>query len=316
MAQPPVEASPEAPVYRPRRISESRFLTVRRLRYHLRVWQPDPARPVDGDLWLLHGWMDVSASFQFLVDAMRGNWRIHAPDWRGFGLTDRPDADCYWFPDYMADLDELLRQVAGDEPVDLIAHSMGGNVAMLYAGARPARVRRLVNLEGVGLRDVPPEEAPQRYEAWLDELRAGARLRDYADLSQVAARMMRSNPRLLPDRAAFLAGHWSRLTAEGRRELLGDPAHKIVNAVLYRAEEVQACWRRIAAPVLLVLAGESQAHRVFLREPAFQQRLLAVSGLRQVVLEQAGHMLHHDQPEALAALLEDFLAQPVAGRGA
>jgi pimeloyl-ACP methyl ester carboxylesterase len=79
---------------------------------------------------------------------------------------------------------------------------------------------------------------------------------------------------------------------------------------------VQACWRRIAAPVLLVLAGESQAHRAFLREPAFQQRLQAVRGLRQVVLEEAGHMLHHDQPQALARLLEAFLGEPVAGPSA
>jgi pimeloyl-ACP methyl ester carboxylesterase len=261
---------------------------------------------------LLHGWMDVSASFQFLVDAMQGNWRIVAPDWRGFGLTDRPAADCYWFPDYLADLDELLRQMAGEAPVDLVAHSMGGNVAMLYAGTRPERVRRLVNLEGVGLRDAPADEAPRRYEAWLDALQRGARLRDYADLGEVAARMMRSNPRLSVDKAAFLAQHWSQPTAEGRRELLGDPAHRIVNAVLYRADEVLACWRRIAAPVLLVLAGESEAHRAFLREAAFQRRLQAVTRLEQTVLEEAGHMLHHDRPQALAALLEAFLDRTAA----
>ncbi len=300
--------------YLPRRSSTSRFPSVRGLRYHLRVWEPDPGRPVDGDLWLLHGWMDVSASFQFLVDAMRGNWRVFAPDWRGFGLSERPAADCYWFPDYLADLDELLRQVAGDAPVDLIAHSMGGNVAMLYAGARPARVRRLINLEGVGLRDSPADDAPHRYEAWLDELQRGTRLRDYADLGEVAARMMRSNPRLSQDKAAFLARHWSRPTAEGRRELLGDPAHRIVNAVLYRADEVLACWRRIDAPVLLVLAGESEAHRAFLREEAFQRRLRVLRSIEQRTLEGAGHMLHHDRPQALADLVEAFLAgAPSAG---
>ena len=47
---------------------------------------------------LLHGWMDVSASFQFLVDALRGDWDVYAPDWRGYGLTDWGKADCYWFP--------------------------------------------------------------------------------------------------------------------------------------------------------------------------------------------------------------------------
>jgi len=74
---------------------------------------------------MLHGWMDVSASFQFVVDALRRSWRVLAPDWRGYGLTDRAQADCYWFPDYLADLDQLLDALLPDEPVALVGHSMG-----------------------------------------------------------------------------------------------------------------------------------------------------------------------------------------------
>ncbi|MCX8006223.1 MAG: alpha/beta fold hydrolase, partial [Burkholderiaceae bacterium] len=96
--------------------SRSRFLEIRALRYHLREWGPAEA-PL---LVMLHGWMDVSASFQFVVDALRGEWHVVAPDWRGYGLTDRARADCYWFPDYLADLEFVLDAVSPGEPAVLI----------------------------------------------------------------------------------------------------------------------------------------------------------------------------------------------------
>jgi pimeloyl-ACP methyl ester carboxylesterase len=252
--------------------------------------------------------MDVSASFQFLVDALTRNYRILAPDWRGFGLTDRPQADCYWFPDYMGDLEALLDQCLPGEAVDLVAHSMGGNVAMLYAGVRPQRVRRLINLDGVGMPASRPENAPARYAEWLDELREGARLRDYASREEVAERLCRNNPRLSAARAAFLAQHWSAPNAAGRFELLGDPAHKLVNPQLYRVEEAVACWRAITAPVMLVFAGEAGRWQKFVSSGSFRIRLSAIRHLRTEKVADAGHMLHHDQPERVAALIEDFLA--------
>ena len=112
------------------RQSESRFVTIRGLRYHVRHW-PAAGAP---KIVLLHGWMDVSASFQFLVDELAQDWDVYAPDWRGYGLTEWGRADCYWFPDYIADLDALLREISSMEPVNLVGHSLGGNVAALYAG--------------------------------------------------------------------------------------------------------------------------------------------------------------------------------------
>ena len=118
--------------------------------------------------------MDVAASGQCVVDAMREDRHIIAPDWRGYGDTawDGAAPDSYWFPDYLGDLDALLDALAGEQPVDLVGHSMGGHVATLYAGARPQRIRRLVNLEGFGMPASPPEQAPKRYAQWLDEIRA------------------------------------------------------------------------------------------------------------------------------------------------
>src|SRR5262249_61373974 len=121
----------------------------------------------DPKLVLLHGWMDVSASFQFLVDALRGDWYVIAPDWRGFGLSQWV-ASGYWFPDYIADLEALVAQVSPDAPVNGVGHSMGGNVAGLYAGVRPARVAKLALLEGVGPPAAPGRHAPEPQSKSLD----------------------------------------------------------------------------------------------------------------------------------------------------
>jgi pimeloyl-ACP methyl ester carboxylesterase len=286
--------------------SESMFLEVRGLRYHCRCWG-DAAAP---KLVLLHGWMDVSASFQFFVDALQGQWRVIAPDWRGYGLTQWSGADSYWFPDYLADLDALLARISSTEPVVLAGHSMGGNVACLYAGVRPDRVAKLVNLEGVGLSAADASRAPRRYAEWLVELGEPQRFRDYASFDELAARLCKSNPRLAPERAAFLAEHWGEAMSDGRVALRSDPAHKRVNPVLYRLDEAKACWRLVAAPVLWVEGGESQTSgRLRIDGADLAERKHSFANLTARTLPGAGHMLHHDQPEALAQMVEEFLRE-------
>lgn len=299
------------------RPDRSRYLGLRGLRYHLREWGPADA-PAQHTLVMLHGWMDVSASFQFVADALAAGWRVVAPDWRGYGLTDSGPGDCYWFPDYLADLEFILDDVYRREPARLVGHSMGGNVAMLYAGIRPQRVRAVANLEGFGLRGARFEQAPARYAQWIDELKTGASLRDYASQDEVAARLRKTNPRLSADRAAFLAEHWALPDGSGRFRVAGDPAHRIVNPTLYRIDEVLACWRQIECPVLWVQGAQTEVlHHV---APTTDEALIEIDRRRSVlrdvetaIVEGAGHMLHHDRPEEVARLIEDFFDRRAAG---
>lgn len=286
------------------REAESLFFTVRRLRYHVRHWPGAASRRVV----LLHGWMDVSASFQFLVDALSPDWDVYAPDWRGYGLSEWSGADCYWFADYIADLDQLLERVQPESAVNLVGHSLGGNVAGLYAGIRPERVAKLVNLEGFGMAPTRPDQAPKRYARWLEELRVAPRLRPYPSYAALADRMQQNNARLTRARAEFLARHWGKESAEGGVVLRSDPAHKLVNATLYRIEESRACWERVSAPVLWVDAAESDTlKRMGLSPEEYAARRVAFGRLRHETVRDAGHMLHHDQPETLARLIADFL---------
>ena len=289
-------------MYVPRVPSRSETLVVRGVPHHLRHWGK-PCAPL---LLALHGWMDVAASFQFVADHLADRWHIVAPDWRGFGLTGPTGVDCYEFSDYLGDLDALLRHLSPDAPVPLVGHSMGGNIAMLYAGVRPERISAVVNLEGLGLPGTQAQDVPARLASWLDQLVEGAKLQDYASADAVAERLRKTNPRLTPDRAAFLAQHWAK-EVNGRWVLLADPAHKILNRVAYRVDEVQACWRAIQAPVLWVEADDSDILRRMTALPDYRSRLEAVRHLRQATVANASHMLHHDQPEAVAQLVAEFL---------
>jgi pimeloyl-ACP methyl ester carboxylesterase len=293
--------------------SRSEFIPIRKHQYHVHVW--GTPRTDVAPLMMVHGWMDVGASFQFVVDALAQDRYVVAPDWRGYGQTTGPDTDNYWLADYMADLDFLLDHYSPGAQVDLLGHSMGGNVVMLYGGVRPERIRRLINLEGFGMPATVPTQAPARYAKWMDGLKSLQRgeldLRAYPEVSGVARRLMKTNPRLSQDKADWLAQHWSAPNAQGQWQILGDPAHKIVNAHLYQVEEAKACYSCISAPLLAVEASSNEMGNWYKGGYTLEQyheRLKVVPNVQVKVIQDAGHMLHHDQPEQLAAMVEAFLA--------
>jgi len=284
--------------------SRSIIHDVRGLRYHIRTWGNEQ----QPKLFLLHGWMDVSASFQFMVDALRGDWHVLAPDWRGFGLSEWQKGG-YFFADYIADLEVLLNDFSAHKPATLIGHSMGGNIACLYAGVRPERVERVINLEGFGLPATAPEQAPRRYAKWLAEMADPPRFRPYADFEALAKRLQANNPRLTHDKALFLAHHSGKSLPGGEVTFSSDPTHKATGPVLYRLEEAMACWRHIAAPVLWVAAEDSPIYKRHLAAADdYARRKACFAKLDEVVIPNSGHMMHHDSPEQLAAVVEDFLS--------
>lgn len=286
--------------------SRSEYLTLRGLRTHLRIWGSDGAPRI----YCLHGWMDVSASFQYLADCLLPDWQVIALDWRGFGMTERTTSGLYFFPEYLADLDALLG-LRETGPIRLIGHSMGGNIACLYAGIWPERVSHLVTLEGFGLPPTQPAEAPSRYRNWLAEVADPTPEKRYASYGELAERFCQRYPLLPADRALFLARQSARELSDGQIELLADPRHRHVNPVLYRLEEAQACWRNITAPVLWLEGDQSQIARRFHAHPEdYAARQASFQRLTTQVLAHSDHMLHIEQPEIIGAALTDFFGAP------
>ena len=298
--------------YVPRRPSSSQRVTLRGLAHHVLTWG-DARAP---KLFLLHGWMDVAASFQFLVDALAGEWHVIAPDLRGFGRSEWSPQG-YWFADYIADVDALLEHFSPDAAVNIVGHSLGGNVVLHYAGVRPQRVSKVVSLEGFGIPAEDASLAPVKLAKWLDALRAGTGFADYADLEGVASRLMKNNPRLSADKARFLANEWAAIGPDGRARLRSDPRHKLPFPTVYRMEEVHAVWREIRAPTLWIAALQSHIPKWLDDHPegegapetlsGVRRRIGHIAGATLVTIPDAGHMLHHDQPQAVARAIETFL---------
>jgi pimeloyl-ACP methyl ester carboxylesterase len=295
--------------YQPRREPWHEDLEVRGLRHRLTWW----GEPSDSPIVLLHGFMDSGEAWQFLVDCLPESWSCVAPDWRGFGRTEWP-AGGYWFPDYLADLEALLDALAPRGPARVIGHSMGGNIATLYAGIRPQRLAWLVNLEGFGPLRTTADCTPERYETWLDQCKKTPCASRYKSLSSFAAALRVRNPRLTRAKAEFIARAWTRPVDSGI-ELAADPRHQLAAPAVHSREEVEACWRRVEIPVLLLM-GQHSDRRPQLGSDATDERFRSIfRDARLGTLPGVGHMLHHEDPETVARHIQEFAAE-TAARGA
>ena len=285
--------------------SRTEQLDIRGLRYNVRHWGAADAPA----FFLLHGWMDSSPTFQFLVEALQQEWHVIAPDWRGYGQSEwlgRP----YWFPDYYGDLDALLAHYSPDRPARLVGHSMGANIAAIYASARPLRVSQVAMLDFLGLMATQSKDAPKQLGQWLDHLGTTPRLNTYADHAALQRRMQQVNPRLSGEKAAYLAHALSRVLDDGRVQMACDPWHRVPAPILYRIDDQTACWGAIEAPVLMLEADDGFVHERFGDDPDERLRRLASFRNSQVeTITASSHNLQHDQPEKVAEALERFLTR-------
>jgi pimeloyl-ACP methyl ester carboxylesterase len=290
-------------MYRPVRTPRIERLSIRGLQHRLTWWGERTDTPVV----LLHGFMDCGATWQFLVDCLPESWSCVAPDWRGFGDTAWASGG-YWFPDYFADLEALLAVLVPRGPARVVAHSMGGNIAGMYAGVRPQRLAWLVSLDATGLPRAHAAQAPERYAQWLDELNRPPQGTDYRSLEHLVSSLRMRNPRLTAERAEFIARAWASETpsATGGVGMRFDPRHRIVNPVLYRRDEAEACWARMQIPMLLLRAGLSE-FRDRLGADGDDERVRAhYRNLHIVNLPNVGHSMHHEDPQTVARHIVDF----------
>lgn len=281
-------------------------LDVRGLSIHYLEWG-DPSGEL---LILVHGFLDHARSWQPFVGALQEKsarpLRIIAPDCRGHGDSGWVGAGGYYhFPDYLFDLDSLIHGL-GKTPVTLMGHSMGGTISFLYTGTFPRRVKKLILVEGIGPLGMAFADAPQRMEKWLAEVNtlAQRRVREYSSLESAAQRLRRTDPRLKPELALRLAKWGMKQNESGKWTWKFDPLHRTVSPQPFYTGQALEFFRRIECPVLFVQGKESrQAPR-----PDMQQRLEAIAHRTLVQIEDAGHMIHHDNPEGLAEAILKFLA--------
>jgi len=250
---------------------------------------------------ILHGFLEQGAAWERVAEQLPGRYII-APDQRGHGLSEHIGAGgFYHFWDYVSDLDALVTSLGGT--VDLVGHSMGGTVATYFAGARSDAVRRLVIVEGLGPPDMTAA-ALKRSRDFLEHLRKPRTHRRLEDLSAAVARMRYWNTTLASEVAERLAERITEPHPEGGLRWTWDPLHRATAPVPFSAELFQQWIRAITAPTLLV-EGSASLFRV----PDGAERAASLTDARSVTIDGAGHLIHHDRPEALARVIREHLSQ-------
>jgi pimeloyl-ACP methyl ester carboxylesterase len=148
-------------------------------------------------------------------------------------------------------------------------------------------------------------DAPLRMEKWLGELRDRGRshFREYGDPAEGARQLQHTNPRLGAELALSLARAGMRQTQNGKWMWKFDPLHRTTSPQPFYSAQALEFLRRIECPVLIV-EGE-QSHQA--RRGDKQTRVGVLRDKRIAQVENAGHMVHHDNPGKLAELLADFL---------
>jgi pimeloyl-ACP methyl ester carboxylesterase len=272
------------------------------LRTHYLEWDA----PGDHTLLLIHGFLDFAWTWEPLVAAgISERFHVIAPDLRGHGDSDRVGAGGYYhFPDYLADVAELIEKTARAR-LSIVGHSMGGSVAAYYTGTYPSRVHRLALLEGTGPPDMPPI-GPERIAGWLESWKRVRETpsRSFASIEEAAARLRQWDALLDADLARQLAARGTVAGPDGRVRFKHDPVHATTGPFGFQVEWAMRFWRKITCPVLLVDGGASS----FRHPPAeAERRAGAFVDVRRMVLDGAGHMMQRHRPVQLARALLDFL---------
>jgi pimeloyl-ACP methyl ester carboxylesterase len=275
-----------------------------RLRLHYVDWGNPGAPP----LLLLHGGQDHCRSWDWVAQALRADFHIIAPDLRGHGDSQWPSDGNYRVSAFIYDLAQLIHQ-QDLAPLSILAHSLGGNIAVRYTGIYPETVRRLVAIEGLGLppkvatiRDVKAIE--HRMSDWIGEQRrlSTRQPRRYASIEQALTRMREENGFLSPDQALHLTQHGVSQNEDGSYSWKFDNYIRSIPPTDLTGAEVQRLWGKISCPTLLVYGQESWDSN-----PALDGRLQYFANARVSLYERAGHWVHHDRLEAFVEEAADFL---------
>ncbi len=278
-----------------------------RLRLHYVDWGNPEAPP----LLLVHGGRDHCRNWDWVAAALRDEWHVIAPDLRGHGDSQWSTDGSYWMAGYIYDLAQLIHQQRL-APVTIVAHSLGGHIALRYAGIYPDAVARLVAIEGLGLPVAKLAEraartAAQRMDEWIREQRtlAGRLPRRYASIEEAFKRMQGENPHLSAEQARHLTVHGANQNEDGTYSWKFDNYVRAWPPYDMSTRDVHALWERIACPTLILYGKESWAGN-----PVDDGRAAHFRHATVVGIDRAGHWLHHDRLDDFLAILRAFLAGP------
>jgi pimeloyl-ACP methyl ester carboxylesterase len=287
-------------------MSSSGYQHVNGLKLFVHRYRDEAAPPTGLTIVLVHGFMDSGATWDMVAPALaHAGHDVVAPDLRGFGLSEYIGAGGYYhFPDYVADLSQLVDALA-PRRLAIVGHSMGGTVAALYAGANPDRVERLALLEGTGPVGTEPALAVDRMQAWLRTMRDVQRApKPLSSLKEAVERLSLHHPRVPREVIETRAKLLTRVDDAGRLLWAYDPLHRTTAPTPFHADAFREFLRRIDCPTLVVSGGAAGWH-----PPDEAERIACLQHAVCTELPTAGHMMHWTTPGPLAQRLALFFGE-------
>ncbi len=271
----------------------------KRLRLHYLDWGNESAPP----LVMIHGNRDHCHNWDWMADRLADRYHVLAPDLRGHGDSQWSLGSAYAVSEFVYDIAQLVRQT-GAAPVRIVGHSLGGIVALQYAGAFPDEVVRLVSIEGFGRpaeSHRPPPVDQLRHWIQLGREMSGRSPRRYGSLDEAFERMKEANPHLSSEQARHLTIHGSNQNEDGSYSWKFDNYVHLHDPWDFSGSHVRALWANIACPLLLIGGAESWATR------SRTDLLEDFPDARLQIVEHAGHWVHHDQLDAVTNMVSEFL---------
>lgn len=282
----------------------SQTFISQRLRLNYEDWGNE-GKPT---LVLVHGGRDHARSWDWTAEVLREDYHVVAMDHRGHGNSDWVSDGNYRSNDMVYDLAQLIHQL-NVGPVTIVSHSMGGNVALRYAGVFPEIVKKIVAIEGLGpsparqqdMRKIP---YPERFAEWIGKKRgaSGRSPRKYESIEAAFARMIEENSYLTEAQARHLTVHGVNRNEDGTYSWKFDPHLNVWEVEDIGDQFLQQIWGAISAPTLLLYGADSWASN-----PEKDGRIQYFNNAEVIEFENAGHWLHHDQFDRFMQVLRDFL---------
>lgn len=268
------------------------YYESQRIRMHYAVWgdppgsagQPKPA------LLLIHGGQDHCRNWDFVAAHLLDRYTLYAPDLRGHGDSGWAIGGMYSLPEFVYDIAVLAQSLP--RPLTLIGHSLGGAIALQYAGTMPKDIEKVVAIEGWGPPVIEAIPAHRRMQQWIDHLREMERRKPkrYPSREEATKRMMEANPHLTPEMARHLTLYGTRMNEDGTYSWKFDNYVRIRSPYQFNLDDARDIWVQITAPTLLIKGAESWAP-----DPDKSGRAAGIRDHKTVIVEDAGHWVHHDQ---------------------
>jgi pimeloyl-ACP methyl ester carboxylesterase len=277
----------------------SRYYQSQRLKLHYCVWGDESLPP----LLLIHGNRDHARSWDEIAVQLKSRYCVYAVDLRGHGDSAWAVGGLYSMPEFVLDIAALGAELQRN-PLTIVGHSLGGAVALQYTGTFPRYVERVAAIEGLG----PPlrEHLPgsQRMRAWVKDMTEFEKRspRRYASVDDAVQRMVEENPHLTRAMARHLTVHGARKNDDGTFSWKFDNYVRLRSPYEFNIGEAREIWNQITCPTLLVRGSESWAS-----DPNADGKASAFHDARVELVTDAGHWVHHDQPEKFMQILWSFL---------